>query len=606
MPNVLNAQGLTTASQSELLTYYSTALQTIFGPNINIDSDSPDGQWINILIQATLDVEDLLTQIYNSFDPDNAVGTQLDQRCAINGIERQAGTYSVTNVTLILTQSINLYGLDQSAQSVFTVSDNAGNQWQLQTTQLGVGPGTFSYSFQASSPGATLTTPNTITVPVSVLLGVLSINNPSAQTVIGINEETDAALRIRRQQSVSIASQGYLQGLLAALLNINGITSAFVYENTTNSTDANNIPGHSIWVIVAGAPSPALSTAWSSTVTYSYGQITSSAGVNYISWQNNNLNNAVSNTAFWGVYNAVAQAIYSKRNAGCGMFGGTTYTVTQIDGTQFIISWDTVVPQNLYIRFTVTSLNGVNQPNYAGIRSGLPALFIPGVNAEVNINQLATLIQQIDPNSLVTNAGFSLALSKVATLSGVAASGTFKFNYGGNATAAINWNDAVSTIQSKLRAVTGLGAATVTGSIASQSLTITLNVTSAVSLITVTANSLATVGSVAITFLFNETYQNTLTPTAKNNQFAVASNQIIILPLLLSPATATVKVSTTLQLTGLGGYGSYTYALTVNNSGGSINSSSGLYTAGTTPSADTASVTDAFGVTATATLTVTS
>lgn len=58
------------------------------------------------------------------------------------------------------------------------------------------------------------------------------------------------------------------------------------------------------------------------------------------------------------------------------------------------------------------------------------------------------------------------------TLSGIPASGTFVLNYDGDQTAAINWNDSASTIQTKIRAIDGLEAVTVTGSLASKSLTI--------------------------------------------------------------------------------------------------------------------------------------
>lgn len=604
MPNVLNAQGLTTATQAELLSYYTTALQTIYGADINLDPDSPDGEWINILIQATLDVLDLQTQIYNSFDPDNAVGVVLDQRVTLNGIQRQGGTYTLTNVTLVLSQSVNLYGLDQSVQPVFTVADNAGNQWNLVTTQLGVGPSTVVATFQSATIGATLTVPNTITVPITIVLGVQSINNPTAALSIGINQESDAALRIRRLQSVSISSQGYLAGLLAALENINGITSAFVYENNTNTTDGNNVPGHSIWAIVAGTATSSLSTAYNPLTTYSYGQIASSSNINYISWQNNNLNNSVLNTSFWGVYNPVAEAIYDKRNAGCGMFGGTNYTITQIDGSLFTVSWDTVVAQNLYISFTATSINGVNQPNIAGIVAGLPALFDPGVNMEVNINALATAVQQIDPNCLVTLSGFSLALTQILILVGTAASGSFMISYNGNNSSAINWNDSTSTIQTKVQGVSGLGAATVTGTIAGLTLTIALGVNSALTLITVVNNSLMTSAPVAVTFQYQESYMNTLSPTAKNFQFAVASNQIVVIPMILSPTTVTVARTRTQTFTGLGGYGTLVYAIGTNVSGSSINASTGVYTAGSSTGTDIATVTDAFGNTASATISV--
>lgn len=365
MPNLISATGLQTATQAELIATFTAAMQAIYGADIDLDQDSPDGQMMMIFIQAVLDLEDLLVQVYNMFDPDNAIGVVLDQRVAINGIQRQAGTSTVTNITISTSQSVNLYGLDQSVQPVFTVADASGNKYQLRTTQLGFNPGGGGtpLAFQAAVPGALVPTPNTITVPVTIILGVSNINNPTTYTTLGINEESDAALKIRRQISVALASQGFLRGLLATLENINGITSAFVYENTTDAVDVDGVPGHSIWVIVAGTAANA----------------------------------------------DIAQAIYTKRNAGCGMFGSQSYVITQVDGSPFEIFWDTVIPQAIYIKFNASSLDGINPPNTAAIITGLVAGYTPGVFAEVNINQLATLVQKIDPNTLVTSAGFSLA-----------------------------------------------------------------------------------------------------------------------------------------------------------------------------------------------------
>lgn len=465
MPNSIGSTGLQIATQAELQAQLQTAFQSIYGSLINVGPETPDGQLLNIFIQAVLDLEEVLMTIYNTFDPDNAFGTILDQRVAINGIQRQAGTFTVTNITLVVSQSVNLYGLDQTEQPVYTIADNAGNQWELQTTQLGVS-GTVVYAFQAVNPGALTTTPNTITVPVTIVLGVTSINNPTTYTTLGLNEESDSALKIRRQISVSLPSQGYLAGLRAALLNIPGVTYASVLENDTSITDADGIPGHSLWAIVAGS----------------------------------------------GAASAIANAIYTKRNAGCGMYGDISYTITQVDGSAFNVFWSDVTTEALFIKFTATSLNGTTPPNIAGILAGLPLSFTPGVNQQVNINDLATLVQDIDPNTLVTNAGFS-------TSSG---------------------------------------------------------------------------GS----------FTNTLSATLPNFQFIVSSADIIITPIILSPSTVTVLHGTTQQFTPLGGLAPYTYAITTNNSGGSI-SGTGLYTAGAShPVGDVVQVTDALSNTATAAVTV--
>ncbi len=560
MPNSVSGTGITTATQSELLANGTAALQSIYGSDINLASDTPDGQWLNENIQAQLDVQDLTTEVYNTFSVLNCIGTVLDQRVAINGIVRQAGTYTVTPITVVTSAAVNLYGQDQTVQQVYTVSDSAGNSWQLETTQLGVSIGSNVFNFVSVVPGAVLTIPNTITVQVTVVLGVTSVNNPTTYSTLGINEESDAALKLRQQKSVSLPSQGYLASLTANLLNIPGVSFAYVYENTTSSTNGLGVPGHSIWVITAGS----------------------------------------------GAASAIANAIYVVRNAGCGMKGSITYNVTQQNGSIFTVYWDDVVEINLFIAFTATSINGTTAPNIAAIRTTLPTTFVPNVYGEVNINGMATDVQAIDPNTLVTNAGFSTGQVQILTLSGVAASGTFEINYNGNASAAINWNDSVSTIQTKARAVTGLSAVVVTGSIASQTLTFTLTGNVA-ALIYVVSNSLMTSGPAAITFAYNEGYTNTLTPSSPQYQFLTQSANIIILAMILGPSGQQVApTSGTVTFVALGGYGSYVYSISINNSGGSINSTSGVYTAGATgPVIDTIQAVDVFGNTATVTVQVT-
>lgn len=457
MANTIDVNGLTTSTQAELITYYTTQYKAIYGSDINLDQDSPDGQMMMIWIQAVLDLQDLLTQIYNTFDPDNAVGNVLDQRVAINGIQRLAGTHTVTNITVVAAAAVNLFGLD-SSNPVYTISDNEGNQWELITSISLGGAGTYVLSFQAKNPGAVLSVPNTITVPVTVVLEITSVNNPTTYATLGITEETDDALKIRRQRSVSLSSQGYLAGLLAALENISGVTSAFIYENVTGSTDGDGVPSHSIWVIVSGTATPA----------------------------------------------QIANAIYTKRNAGCGMKGAQTYSVTQADGSAFVIRWDNVTSEALFIKFTATSLDGVNPPNVAAIIAALVTTFVPGVFEKVNINELATLVQTIDPNTLVTSAGFS-------TSSG---------------------------------------------------------------------------GS----------YTNTLTPATKDKQFAVTAPNIIVLPIIINPTAPTAVHGNTIQFSELGGFGAMVWSIHTNNSSGSINSSTGLYTAGAThPVTDVVRVTDALG-----------
>lgn len=94
-------------------------------------------------------------------------------------------------------------------------------------------------------------------------------------------------------------------------------------------------------------------------------------------------------------------------------------------------------------------------------------------------------------------------------------------------------------------------------------------------------------------------------PSTAQQQFTLAAADIYALPMVLLPLTSSVAPIIHVQFTAYGGTQSYTYTISTNNSGGSINSSTGAYVAGSTPGTDTITATDGNSNTATATVTVT-
>lgn len=154
-----------------------------------------------------------------------------------------------------------------------------------------------------------------------------------------------------------------------------------------------------------------------------------------------------------------------------------------------------------------------------------------------NTYAMANAVFSQQPNILANN-GYLVVIPfvvEVQTLafSGIAASGTFKLNYDGDITAAINWNDNADTIQTKVRTLTGLEDAVVTGSIASQTVTITFKgVYGNAALMTVSDDNLATSAPVAITITVaqataGETFAEAVTRTSGLVQyFGVMGTQV--------------------------------------------------------------------------------
>ena len=316
MSDILDRTGLTLKTLPELTTELQDGYKAVYGDDINLASDTPDGQIIGIQAQEAIDLREVLRDINTSFDPDQAQGLALDQRCALNGVKRNGGTFTVTPVDITVDRSVTLKGLDTDSENVtipkgvYTIKDNAGTQFVLVDSTT-ISTGLHALSFRASLLGAVQVTIGTITTPVTAIAGVTTIINSASITNQGVDEETDAALRVRRERSVSGPSQGYTDSIEAAILEVAGVTACICDENVGDTTDSAGIPPHSIWVIVEG-----------------------------------------------GADADIAQAIYATRSAGSGMKGSTIVAVTRPNGRTIDIKFDRSATENLWAKFNVLVIGG--------------------------------------------------------------------------------------------------------------------------------------------------------------------------------------------------------------------------------------------------------
>lgn len=366
MPNSLTASGLTVASQSEIVASLTAAFQAIYGSQINVNPNSPDGELIAILAQNTEDVLQLLVQVYNSFAVDSAFGVILDQRVAMSGIIRNQGTYTTCYVTVTAGSAVTIPGLDvliaDPSATVFTVADTAGNQFQLISSHTFSGAGSASLQFQAITLGQIQTTPNTITTIVTVFIGISSVNNPStASDVQGLPEETDPQLKIRQANSYFLQAVAPADSIRAALLNI-PTADAYVAENDTAALSL-GVPAHGLWIIVnpGGATNQQIGTA-----------------------------------------------IYKKKNPGCALTGAQSYAVVRPQGNTATMRWDLALTETLYVEATLF-------PRIPGQSFDVTADGIALANALVyklgqspNVGDVVIAMAIIEPLAIVTSCQVSI------------------------------------------------------------------------------------------------------------------------------------------------------------------------------------------------------
>ena len=382
--NYIGVNGIVTQSLPEIISDITTDLKNIYGQNINVDSNSPDGQFINILAQMKKDVLDLCVQYYNNLDTERVIGIPQQILYKLNNCIIKAYTYSYVYINVSVSKSVNLQGLDADIENPdgvgYTVSDGNGNRWILAESQT-LAVGTHTLNFRAAELGNVTATPNTITIMETVLAGVISVTNPANNYITGATGESDSAFRLRRNQTVSSPSQGFEDALQGQLLNLNNVTEAKVYSNRTGSTQ-NGIPAHTVWVIVEGGASA-----------------------------------------------DIGQAIYANIPPGIPMKGTQSVTVQRPNGDTETVYYDTPTAVTLYVKMDIQWISGNIDTDYIKSQLALQTFNIgqsaEGVNIASVVKDIVTsngspynvLVSKDNSNwsELVTPTGLDEYFSLLAT-----------------------------------------------------------------------------------------------------------------------------------------------------------------------------------------------
>ena len=253
MTNIIDANGITIDSLEDLITKYSDEFRNIYGSDIVLDAESPDGMLVNFLAQVTRDASEFAMKLYNAESINSAVGSLLDQKVAWFGLTRKPASYTYVNVNLTTINTVNLVGMDSNINppaNIYTLQDNAGNNFYLASSVTLNANTTTSCSFRAENSGAVLVGVGTITTPVTYNQYITGITNPTVQYVTGEAEESDTELKWRLKNSYYLPSQGFCESMRASILSYDDIEDCFVKDNPTNTTDSYGIDPYSVWVIV--------------------------------------------------------------------------------------------------------------------------------------------------------------------------------------------------------------------------------------------------------------------------------------------------------------------------------------------------------------------
>lgn len=298
----LDLTGFTPKTALEIKAEIEAAWRAEFGANVLLSPNEPDGQLIGILTERFAELWELLQAIYAAYDPDKALGQALDAVCAITGTVRDPATRSEVTLTATgddgtslltgreasvaitgdrfrTTEDATLVLLDVWAALTFYDEgdrvSNDGNAYQATASGtsagaggpsgegtaildgsvtwrfLGAGEAAVDIPAEGVETGPLLAVSGTLTTietPVSGWSGVTNVEDADP----GSDEESDDALRAKREAELAAAGAGTINAIRADLLKVDDVTAAVVFQNDTDAVDADGRPPHSVEAVVEG------------------------------------------------------------------------------------------------------------------------------------------------------------------------------------------------------------------------------------------------------------------------------------------------------------------------------------------------------------------
>lgn len=223
-------------------------------------------------------------------------------------------TYTATgedSVASVLTQIAALFSFADITATVNNDVLQITSVNQSYTFDILLSNTVFSYigspvKFECATAGAIVPALGDLSQIVTVFAGWDSVANNVAAN-IGRLAESDTALRQRWNGSLYVRSVAMVDSIAAALITLNGVTAARVYENETDTTDAEGRPPHSIEAVVAG-----------------------------------------------GDVDEIGATIWQKKAAGIDTFGSQSVSVTDSQGFSHTINFNRPIPVYVWLDVEIT------------------------------------------------------------------------------------------------------------------------------------------------------------------------------------------------------------------------------------------------------------
>jgi len=250
----LTPAGLSTETQEEVTAETGAKIRATFGNNANTTAESILGQFVNILSELRARNQQVLLQVYRSFNPDNATGVALDQRAALTGSKRKGATYSVVDGVLTFSSAGTVSNGD------LIQNDDNTTSWQAINgpyVSAGPWPEEIPATYRAVDTGPKIANGGTNWSLITAVAGLDSFTNPVDDADVGRDSQEDPGFRVSRQIELYSQNVGPLLAIRAVVSKVEGVEAVRVYHNpATQPADADGIPFKAFNVVVATNPTP--------------------------------------------------------------------------------------------------------------------------------------------------------------------------------------------------------------------------------------------------------------------------------------------------------------------------------------------------------------
>lgn len=356
------------------------AFKAAFGDDIDTDPSTPSGLLIAMLTEQADAVARNNAALANQINPSQATGVFLDGLAALTGIERiQASKTLVSNV--LATGTVG--AIIPAGTKIKTPN---GDEFESANVVTISASGNAFVDFWSVETGAIACAPGDLDTDKTGVVGVDLFTSSTVTVTLGRKQETDSALRLRREQALAGQSMGTVEAIRTRVFAVEGVTGAVVRENNTahdfDLADYYHLPpgsapiilAHSVWACVNG-----------------------------------------------GTDEEVARAIYESKSAGADYSGDTAVSIQDdTTGIPYIVRFQR--PETLQIKIKVTvkasrydaegTIPGLIMAYASGEADGDQSF---GIGDSISPWEIAGIINQGQPMFHVLEVSLALLESEFAT-----------------------------------------------------------------------------------------------------------------------------------------------------------------------------------------------